>query len=192
MKTKNIKFPIGIKNGEDKIFVAEYLKYCHSMKTLKDITYFYNRLNESSVTQRFNYAKELPEWIKKYLQEFANVCDAYNVKEECKNNIVSKLTFSHLYSYMRNCAKNLNKKEAKHFINSGIEELLPWLTLGDTWEHSGIGNLLAIPLKNRDVIAVYNICKRRAWLSKIKWFVRHMRIKMFGSLIEKTRDEVRA
>ena len=189
LESRKIKFDDGTKDGEDKIFVAEYLTYCKSIQTLREITYFYNRLNECSVTQRFGHVDKLPFWVEQYVQRFSDLCDAYGVDEEFKNRIITNITAAHLYEYLRKCAVNLKKAQAKEAFAIASEVLLPWVEYG-CLSDSGRINEAIKALFNKDVDQAYKVCKRYALLSKTKKLLRLVSIRLKGRALEKKRDNL--
>ena len=189
LSSRQIRFPLGIKDGEDKIFVTEYLKYCKSMKTLSNITYFYNRLNECSLTQTFVHVDKLPFWIERYVRAFSEMCDVYGVDNTFKRKIVSNVAAAHLYEYLRKSAKNLKRQKAKSTFVCASEVLLPWIN-DDYNSNNGQLNDLIRALLKKDTNKVYKTCKKYKLLRKLKQLLRVINIKLMGSRIEKKRDNL--
>ena len=190
LKVNNIKFPEGIKNGEDKIFVAEYLKYCKSMQTLNEVTYFYNRLNEGSVTQEFRYAKELPFWIENYLKAFCDVCDSYQLSDLRKNSMLSQIATAHLYTYVRNCGKCMRRKKSQIIISEAVFVLLPWIMLHDNCEKNTLLKNFSEDLRHGNMLGIYKVSRKNKYLRNLKQRIRMFRMKLLGDRIEKKRDNL--
>ena len=189
LQENNIRFIEGVKDGEDKIFVVEYLKYCHSIKTTESIVYFYNRFEGYLKAKKLHYVKELPYWIEKYLQSFTDLCSIYGANDEFKNAIVSRIASAHLQTYLNNCAKRLGAFEAKEAMKAAIDVLLPWIELEkrETNQH-----LLEKGQKPdyTNIDAIYKKYNKKKMLRNGRRLVRVFLIKLFGNAIEKKRDSL--
>ena len=189
IKDQDIRFLCGIKNGEDKIFVAQYMRFCQQIQTLDEVVYYYNRLNEYSVTQRFGNVSLLPGWMDEYVKAFAEMCEEYGVDASVKNQVLSKIAFEHMYAHMRNCAKYLKKDIAIFEIQRVSKALMPWAALDTSWmlnnkDQNDVYNLIA----TNNILDVYKICVKHKRLRLLKSKLRTVVNKIIGPFVEKNRD----
>lgn len=70
IRERKLKFRNELRNGEDFIFVLEYALCCGRISFLNQYSYYYNRLSESSVTNRYykNYYENLIATKNAYLE----------------------------------------------------------------------------------------------------------------------------
>lgn len=65
IKENNIRFPEGIKMGEDALFLAQYYKHCRFIRSIPEFYYYYIYNNNSAMTR---YNPEYWEWEEKVLK----------------------------------------------------------------------------------------------------------------------------
>lgn len=84
-----LRFIEGIAMGEDAIFVKNYLKYCKKIYSVGKVIYFYNKLNESSVTHQKRDFEDRKVWDGKHLKAYQEMLDSWNIKTELAESILS-------------------------------------------------------------------------------------------------------
>ena len=78
----NLRFPVGIKWGEDSRFVAEYLMFCKKIKFVSKAIYNYNCINQNSITNRQIWEEEKLLWDQGYIDKHKKTLEAYGVEEK--------------------------------------------------------------------------------------------------------------
>lgn len=86
IRKHHIKFPSGIKNGEDTIFALCYLEKAHLVSRYERAVYFYNRLVCDSAILRLNpdYCDSILIRIKKTRDAMLRICDEGREQEWCE------------------------------------------------------------------------------------------------------------
>ena len=116
IKKNNIKFPSEREYiSEDIIFDMEYYKYCNSV-TITNTSYYYYRLNYSSLTKRYKSNRfELSKILYKYIES-----------ELLKNNMGDDVIYRakrQFFINVRLCIKQENIKISNKKFNKAIEDI---------------------------------------------------------------------
>lgn len=188
--TNNLRFISGIAMAEDAIFVAMYLKYCKSIFMTGKVIYYYNRLNELSVTKKIPYFEDRKNWDIKYLTEYLEMLNSFRVSEQLRKDIMARKAMLGFRTVARAIICNFDEADAK----KKIEELFPcyslWLDRDLLWIDSVTEDTqkqLAEAINRFDVDAIYELLKNKKQaliITKIKQVIK----KMIRPSIEKYRD----
>ena len=127
IKENSLEFPLGIKSGEDSIFVTRYLNCCSNVCSIDKTVYYYNRLNERSAVLK--YYSEFNKWMFIYMTEIINALYVDGCSECCK--YISYFAIEIFDNICQNYAKCDNKDEAllklresysmfKEYVNSNM------------------------------------------------------------------------
>ena len=191
IKENNIRFPIGVKYGEDTFFVWEYLKYCKEICMCKDVLYLYNTLNLRSATRQ-NYS-DRAKWLLSDLEILVELVEMYGMKDHYKYQVVEEfLTFGIEAGYLD--VLRDNKKDKKKIIEH-IEKLLQMFEPQISYcEEKGkaSGQELKKTFYTRDANVVYknNIprLRRKLNIEQIKDVLRCLAKVFVKPYLEKYRD----
>lgn len=185
----SIYFPMGIAVAEDTIFVNRYLKCCNKICMTGKTIYYYNRLNEFSVTTSPRYFKDRSLWDVEYINSYMEWVDSYGANEKLRNSIISQKALSRFLVNVRSVIGNFDEDEAKKKILDLILHYDKWIRLEslkiDTLEkdeHKRIAKHMLVG----DVAAIYNLLKpkKQNIVVKLKQVLKNI----ISPIIEKYRD----
>lgn len=150
---------------EDQLFILEYILKCKTYKNIDSNLYNYNRLNENSLSSKFNLSYY--ESIKIYLIELKNILQnsviAFELQEEIYTKKIEEIYFNLTMSIFLENKKSFIKKIKKlKFISGEIE----------TNNITKLKNRILIKLKNRNFITVYVIFLKLSYERKIKDYIK--------------------
>lgn len=137
IKEENLQLDSNIRIQEDLLFVFTYLKYCNSILYTKSYTYHYNRLNEMSLTGKFqSYHIEEFEKVQRAMLILA---ENAKIKKTIQDRALSFYGKYMLYlgnqfglRQFRSYTKQINyKKYAKQYKGKKIYEVFFFLIQGD-------------------------------------------------------------
>ena len=185
-----IKFPDGIAMGEDDIFVNRYLKYCEKIHITFNTIYFYNRLNEKSVTRNLSYFSERNKWDEVYMDSFIEVFKAWSVNEDFSLNMISRRAGERFHQNVNSIISSLPKQEAKEKIYAILPSYEKWFVLDCKWSQKRenyIRRDLVTFIKKSDIEGIYNLLSVKKQ-KNIKITAKNILKKVIGPFLEKYRD----
>lgn len=111
IRTYQLELPAEIHFQEDLVFVAQYAQHCKVMYGITDYLYYYNRLNENSITSKLS-----PSLLKEFNKVQTKLLELY------QNTPIHKLVqnrYNQFYqSYLISRAKQLDYQEFKKEVQS--------------------------------------------------------------------------
>lgn len=151
IRNNEIRFPTGVRIGEDKLFVLSFLHHCVSVVCTADNGYFYMDVGSSAM----HSDKKMQELLSVYNEE-TELFVSLGLDRQTVNEKKSTFLFEELADYLQRCScvSLLNARRAikKHFEN---EELMKHIDEGlpRVKENNGrIYNMLADAFEKRSVI----------------------------------------
>ena len=154
IEQSHLRFPEKIAHSEDTIFVNGYLKHCDSIYITGKIIYYYNRLNEGSITRRDPYFENKLDWDMQYIRSYVDMLDSFGVNEDFKAEVLSQKTIKCLRMNIKSIVEALNEEAAK----SKIKHILPYYIEWITNDSAFITN--AVNSNDNDSNIVYQLLKR--------------------------------
>ena len=186
----HIKFPVGIKWGEDSHFVTEYLAFCKKIKFVKNAAYNYNCINQFSITNRQAWIEEKLSWDQAYIKKYQKLLEIYGVEKKTRKASVSKKALIVCALDIRTIVLNsASADEAKAGVISAINTFGGWIFEENDWIYEP-GNEVYRQryesFEKQDVQTLFDCFKvKKMKLSdKIKFKLKHM----LNPLLEKYRD----
>ena len=190
IKENQIKFPVGIKWGEDSHFVTEYLTFCKKIKFVRNAVYNYNCINQSSITNKQVWIKEKLLWDKEYIGKYQKLLEAYGVEEKIRKATVSKKALIICVLDIRTIALNSETlDDAKNDMISAINTFGGWIFAEKDWiyeQGNEVYRRRFESLEQQDVQALFDCfqVKKIKLSDKIKRRIK----KILNPLLEKYRD----
>ena len=154
LRGNNIRFPEGIALAEDTIFVNRYLKHCHKICMTGKTIYYYNRLNESSVTAAPRYFDKRSAWDAEYIDSYIEWIDVYKTNETLRKRIVSQKAIGRYLINARSLTHSFGLDIAKQKIAEISEYYEKWIDFSNE-EMDNIG----VHIKEKNVDAIYDLTK---------------------------------
>lgn len=172
-----IRFPIGIKYGEDTIFVSKYLYYCDKVMTIDENLYYYNQLNQSSASKKLY--PDLWKWSKEIVNQFAKLIPAEYQKAEIVIYCFALKHYKMINEFDAIHGSEDNKEEIISLMREayyGFEEYLNDIKIvkvDDIVAQSVIDEYFRF-VRKRDFEGLYEYLKRKANIgnSKVKNYIR--------------------
>lgn len=125
IKKHGLFFCVGIKLGEDSIFLANYLAHCDRVSTCKDYVYLYNRINTISATRK-GY-KDAWKWLLEFTVAYQNLYpDQYQYKQSAVEEMALR-NLDYVYEHYVNQCQNLGKTKILYYlaiIHNNFEQFL--------------------------------------------------------------------
>jgi len=118
-----IKFPLGVKMAEDKLFVMEYLSYCKTARVIDDYLYNYRRDRQGSASTTHIKAYECDYFqIKNRLVEFVRIINNnYKLSLKEKERLIFLEEYSFCFSFVIN--QILFNKNYREELNKRIDDV---------------------------------------------------------------------
>lgn len=188
-----LRFSHGIAVGEDAIFVIKYLKYCKKIYMTDKVIYFYNCLNNSSVTKRAPYFEDRKLWDVEYIENYASALEAFGVHEELLDKAVLKKALFGYIAVSRSIIHNFDERGAKDKLVLLFDFYDKWfrkrngdhIELGNEWY-----NKVAIAILEKDEDLVYSLMqekKKNTFLGRVKCLIKKIAV----PVLERYRDGVK-
>ena len=113
----NLRFPIGVAYGEDRIFNWEYLSHCNSALTINDTVYYYSQLNIYRACGR--YYPNINIWLSTAVQKYSNLFKEKNncvIDNICKTacfqfDVCCKHYLLHIKNNKNACIEQIEKSK---------------------------------------------------------------------------------
>lgn len=157
----SVEFPVGIKIGEDKRFVLEFLAHCQRAVYAGDCGYFYINV----ATSAMHSDKKMQELLKTDDDEM-NIFVSLGLDEKTVREEKSAFLFSELADFLQRCYSDsrANAKEAtkKHFANENLMKKIDCATEYIKRNNGTIYTLLATAFAKRSVFITLTVL----WLQK--------------------------
>lgn len=115
IKEHKIEFPVGVKIGEDKMFVLEFLRHCNAAVCTGDSGYYYLDVGSSAM----HSDKKMLELISAYDKD-AEMFIALGLDKKVVYEKKSVFLFGELADFLQRCYAN-NTSQAKAAIKSSFE-----------------------------------------------------------------------
>lgn len=191
IKENNLKFPSGVKFGEDALFVKEYLKYCNIIKTTDITVYYYNRLNYDAMTKKFSYYNELVKWMEMLIIKHSELLHSYEINQSDIDIALSRYAFFKLYVYAWKCVVNCRKKKAIDAISIALKCFRNWIVVDSDWiEESNYLKLYNSVLENSSSKLYYYI-KKIVYKNRFKQLLWEIIKRLKKEKLEMKRDGLR-
>lgn len=187
IKSANINFNLSIKQGEDCLFVREYLLNSKKIITLNQNVYYYNLINDFSATKKVFLDMGL--WSFDLINSFINLLNKFSVENENRRLLISELVFKRLNFCFFKYTYGLKRDIAIRNINRTLECFSSIL-----YEHPITRNVndeltfLRKAIYETNSYDVYMYYKKIKSKNTLKIFVRSIILKCFKNIIEKKRD----
>ena len=117
IKSNGLGFPLGIKSGEDSIFLAKYFSLCNTACIVNENVYYYNRLNENTALKK--YYDDFNKWMLEYCNELLKL---FAINNEPEDNGIEKYFSYFVIDVFDNVCKNYIKCNDKTEAVSKLEE----------------------------------------------------------------------
>lgn len=145
-----IRFPLGIKAGEDTQFFMDYLKISNRISTISDVVYYYNQINMSSATRK--YYEDYNEWMLKCIKKYRDVVQTINCSQTEKESTIEVIALRYgdwmCRHYIEFSGKN--QKTAMDLIEDAIDKIHPFFQAAELYGHNYSDVQLAIYSKIMD------------------------------------------
>jgi len=105
----SLEFPLGIKSGEDSIFLSRYLNCCNKVASTDELVYYYNRLLPNSAINK--YYADYNVWMAEYLKEIAKMFNLLSESEYKSNEFFGFFAVNKFFDVCMNYTK-CDKEEA--------------------------------------------------------------------------------
>lgn len=186
----NIRFDLDVKQGEDTLFVREYLKYCKIIKTTNEIVYFYNLLNENSASKKFFADYYL--WSEKAVKSYSELLEVFITDEKIRNMAVAGWAYRRFVTCVESYVRNSKKEQALVSIQKSFSVHASWMWLDLSWMKSKYGERFCRAAYAKDMLLIWKIqryCLRKEKVKKlIKNCIKWIRNKIWKSRLEINRD----
>ncbi len=186
----NIRFSNNVSFGEDTLFVREYLKHVQCVYTMRDVGYYYNRLNEKAATTK-KY-KEIINWRLQLLKIAETLLEKSTASDARKQEAIEHQACV----YFENCISTwmyltkYDKKIVQEKIETCLKEFKPYLTFtvvnNKVWKER-----IKKVIFTNDVSLIYKTYKRFCKKQKIRYSLRAFFIKLMRPILERTRDSIK-
>lgn len=110
IKNNSITFPEDIKNGEDQIFVRNYLMKCTAFRTISNTIYYYNKINPSSATKRA-YDKAF-DWCKTIALNMQELLLKWQIPPAKRVELLSQYSTNMILEHINICVLCNEKNKA--------------------------------------------------------------------------------
>lgn len=187
IKKNNVYFVVGMKYGEDLVFVLEYLKYCKKICALEKIIYYYNRLNTNAATFSYAQSESRLIWLLSELKGYETLFTSYNISAETINSFLAKKALAKFMMYTRACAKSCKAEEIISEIEKSIELFDGYISRVKV-PVSKKAQEFKTHIENHDVDAIYNLASKYRFLRRARICVDNIKLKCMRPFIEKYRD----
>lgn len=156
IKEHNILFPQGVKIGEDKRFVLDFLAYCSRAVYAGDCGYFYINVTSSAM----HSDKKMQELLSTDDDEM-RIFTSLGLDEKTVRTEKSAFLFSELADFLQRCyadsRKNAKEATKKHFSNKELMEKLDCATAYIKANNGTIYSLLATAFAKRNVFMTLTV-----------------------------------
>ena len=186
----NIKFCENMRLGEDTLFVREYLKHVRRLYTMRDVGYYYNRLNEKAATTK-KY-EDIIKWRMELLKSAETLLEKSTASDARKQEAIEHQACV----YFENCISTwmyltkYDKKIMAEKIETCLTKFEPYLSFTipnkKVWKEQ-----IKTAIFTKDVALIYKTYKRVCKKQKIRYCLRSAFIKIFRPIIERTRDRIK-
>ncbi len=171
IKENNLKFPLGMKYGEDTLFHREYLKHCEMIYTISDIGYYYNSLNANSASKKIY--KGMTDWYLRLIDSYIDLLNYFNIRQEQVKEKVRIYIKQNFLDYVHRIVEKYQRKEAKRKIREIIKSFQIYF---EQYE-----------VRDIDVELVYKQSKKNIRKIKLKIPIK----RLLSPILEKYRDGVK-
>ena len=186
IKLYNLSFPENVAVAEDAIFVKSYLKFCTKIYVAAHIVYYYNRLNNFSVTVNNPYFEERIDWDTQYIDTYIDTLSTLGVEEQLIQKEISKQALGLFSTHVRSVINSFGKKEAEEKIEKLAEYYVKWIDVDFEKAETEKNKLLIRCLVNKDAEVIYNLLKTKQ--NRLIGTAKTVIKRIVGSFIEKHRD----
>ena len=187
IRANGIRFQKDMKVSEDSCFVLEYMKHINKIAQTNDVVYYYNRLLDSSVSQRF-YINRI-DWVLAKYKLQTELYDGDISKNEIKRLYADGFKKAFLWCVLHYIESDVGKEELCSLIIKSFEELYCDSHTRFLFEYKDDGDGFFACVRCRDAEGIYSLAKknhrptsvglslrikRRIWrmIGKIKaWFI---------------------
>ncbi|MBQ9730329.1 MAG: glycosyltransferase, partial [Clostridia bacterium] len=185
-----IEFDTKIHVGEDKLFVLEYLNYCKKVRLLKRSDYYYNRLNQSSLTHKVHddYSKWLfccHNHIRELLEKFGTFDNSDLERMLGFNAFYSFNSASKTYAYL---PKQDAEKAIIDALNLFRKDILPTERLLIKSGGPFVEMIVKLIVEGKDKQIPYEYIQYYKKRNRVKKFLRAVYMKIVSKSIEVRRD----
>ena len=186
----NLRFERDFKIAEDAVFVMNYLKHCKSICVKNEVVYYYNRLNEFSVTKQYKYFEERTKWYLQYIKKCLEVLHTFGADKMCINNIITNKALL-LYKFDAiSIINTFSEFESKEKIEEIAHYYKEYIVIGCDWinnQNNVEYKKLSTSIFENNVNVLYNMLKSKSQNSVVHKFKQIIK-KAICPLIEKYRD----
>ncbi len=189
IEKNNLRFSEGVKMAEDAIFMTEYLRYCKSIYMTGKKIYYYNCLNNHSVTNKSQYFDDKNTWSSEYIEHYNEMISAFGASDQLQRSLVAKKALEICCTNINYILKYFANEEAKEKINETLDcfnryfsEDYHTIIEGDLDMQKNFEYIL-----NRDIQSIYERLKpsKKNFLRKR---LRYLFIVVVKPFLEKYRD----
>ena len=113
VKSMTEQFPLGIKFGEDTIFLYRYIQKCNRFSSIHDCVYFYNQLNGNAASRK--QYEEMGDWLLKQIEELVGI-----FRGRILSNVEKQYITEQLYKVYEISSKHYTQNFCRNF---GLELL---------------------------------------------------------------------
>ena len=188
IQDNNIRFISGIKIGEDAIFVKQYLRYSKRFALISGTIYYYNRLNDKSVTYTPQFLDKRAEWIDEHLKSDSVLLDVYGVKDPQKSEILTRKAIDKIKGFITLSLNVACLRDAKYEIARMLTILDKWVLVFECTNEKEKLFVEAIMRKNVDLLC--KMCQTNSLFGNIKRRTKALVKKILRTTIEKKRDNL--
>ena len=187
LRENNICFVVGMKYGEDLVFLLDYLKYCKNICATSKTVYYYNRLNINAATFSYEHSESRLKWWLSELQGYEKLFNSYDMSPSTIEIFLSKKTLFTFMVHIRACAKSCKAEETISEIEKSIELFGGYISRVKV-PVSKKAQEFKTHIENHDVDAIYNLASKYRFLRRARICVDNIKLKCMRPFIEKHRD----
>lgn len=166
IKKHNIIFPINISFGEDLIFNFEYLKYINRIKYTNKTSYYYDRSNETSLSQKYRKNRYENELL--LFETLKNFFDGKGINSRDSKEYLFGRVFDSAYNSIAEVCKFENRIIQQ--INM-ISKIVKDKTLKESFKYlpdNKYSKLILLMMKNELSVSLYFFYKLSSIKNKMK------------------------
>ena len=186
IQKQGVRFKPHVRFGEDAIFVREYLMHCKKVCIKSEPLYFYNKLNETSATKKFD--PEISKWSKMLADNYLKFLNSFNIKLGYVNKAISEYSFERFCGCTTCYIQGLDKKDAIIEIEKTYFNFEEYIKLDELWVKSEKKKDVREAIFSKNFELVYNIFNKALNGHKLRRTLGKIKRKILCPILERTRD----
>lgn len=181
IREANIRFPSGIKYGEDRVFLWKYIKNCNKLYSFSKVVYYYNRLVLESATTR--YFPQMHSWYKNCMENLVEILEQHFDLQVAKDFLTKTILEGMVFALKYHVFGNKDSEKTIEPLMETWELFMPLLTDARYIQKDILSKNLIFDLcKKQDFKRLYNLLiqekPKENFLRKLKTFIKEILIKI--------------